>query len=629
MALRILHIGKYFPPDRGGMEVFLADLIRAQRAQGIEAFALVHGRPLPGDPAWLLRVPVQFELIHAPLAFGFRRALGRALREFAPDVLHLHMPNNSVFLALTLPAARALPWVVHWHSDVVVSTIRKALAVAYSFYRPLEQTVLERCDRIIATSPDYLAASEPLARWRHKCVVIPLGLDPEGAVADEAARGVIAVAQAPAGVAPQSADLPWQAGRLRLLSIGRLTYYKGFETLIEAVSKLDDVQLLIAGGGERQPALQALIERGTPQGKTPAVALLGEVSEARKHALLASCDIFCLPSRERSEAFGMVLLEAMLHARPCLASGLAGSGMPWLVEQAGCGLLVETGSVPAWQQAVQTLAREPHMRARLGRAGQRVFHDRFTAAACARELLPQYQALTGARPDAHGHGRLLIVVPARDEAATIGALLQSLRAAGHSEVLVIDDHSQDGTGAVAEAAGAHVLRPVLPLGAWGAMQAGIRHAQARGYGAVITMDADGQHEVSQIPLLLAQRGRADLVIGAYVERASPARRVAWRWFTQLTGLDLEDLTSGFRYYSKAAIDILASEQATLLDYQDVGTLLMLRDAGRRMVEVPVEMKLRTTGKSRIFNSWFSVGRYMAITTLLCLSHWRIRAAQRG
>ena len=97
MAVRVLHIGKFYPPHHGGMEVFLADLITAQRAQGIDAAALVHGNPEADDPPCLLRVPVQLQLLHAPIAVGFRTALKRALAQFQPDVLHLHMPNNSVF----------------------------------------------------------------------------------------------------------------------------------------------------------------------------------------------------------------------------------------------------------------------------------------------------------------------------------------------------------------------------------------------------------------------------------------------------------------------------------------------------------------------------------------------------
>lgn len=604
-GLRVLHIGKFYPPARGGMEVFLADLIAAQRAQGLEAFTLVHGTPVAGDPPWLVRVPVRGNIAYAPVAPGFRSALARAMERFQPDVLHLHVPNLAVFWALTLAAARSIPWIVHWQSDVVFEH-NKLLSLAYGFYRPFEQAVLERAERIIVTSPPYLQASEALAPWRAKCVVVPLGLGTR--VTD-------------GGEIPQ--PLPWRAGRLRLLSIGRLSYYKGFGTLIRAVATLPDVQLVIAGSGELRPSLQALIDSSTPAGREPATILLGEVSEQRKHELLASCDLFCLASRERTEAFGMVLLEAMFHARPCLVSDLAGSGMPWLVREARCGLLVEVDHEQAWRDAITQSARSPEERRRQGQAGRDAFNERFTISACTRALTLQYAAALGEASDSRCHDDILIVIPARNEAHTIGNLIHALRAARWAHVLVVDDQSSDGTGSVAASAGAQVLSPVLHLGAWGATQTGIRYALAKGYRAVVTMDADGQHEVDEIPRLLEMSDRAALVIGAFAQRASPARRIAWRWFTHLTGLDLEDLTSGFRYYNKAAMRILAAEEATLLDYQDLGTLLMLRKAGLRIVETPVSMKLREQGKSRIFNSWLSVGRYMLVTTLLCMSNWRV------
>ena len=105
------------------------------------------------------------------------------------------------------------------------------------------------------------------------------------------------------------------------------------------------------------------------------------------------------------------------------------------------------------------------------------------------------------------------------------------------------------------------------------------------------------------------------------------RRIAWHWFRLLTGLNVTDLTSGFRCYRGDALRVLASSEATLLDYQDVGTLLMLRRAGLSVVEVPVRMNERVAGASRIFGSWLKVARYMAITTLLCLSRWRIGSAR--
>lgn len=609
MALHVLHVGKYFPPHRGGMEVFLADLIAAQQAQGIEASALVHGNPTAQDPPWLTRVPVQFQLIYAPIAMGFRAALAQAIAQHRPDVLHLHMPNNSVFWALTMSEARALPWVVHWHSDVVVSRIRTAVALAYRLYRPFEQAVLDRAERIIATSPPYLDASEPLQPWREKCAVIPLGLD---------------TTPLTPGVATPPA-LPWYGKKLRLLSIGRLTYYKGFETLIQAVSGLHDVELLIIGEGELRAPLQTLIENHTPAGQSANVRLVGNVEDDVKIALLDSCDVFCLASRERTEAFGMVLLEAMHHARPCIVSDLPGSGMPWLIRQARAGVCVAPEDISGWQAAIEQMQRQPEQRTEWGQAGRQALQAHFSIAACASALSLQY-ALAAPEADHHlaASKDVLIVIPARNEAATIGDLLQHLQAQGWHDVLVINDQSTDDTGAIAQAAGARVLNPVLPMGAWGGMQAGIRYALAHGYQAVVTMDADGQHEVAEIATLLAARELADVVIGAFPERASRLRQLAWQWFRRLAGFDLRDLTSGFRLYNRDAMTVVASREGTLLDYQDLGALLMARRAGLEIVEVPVSMNLRQVGQSRIFNSWFSVARYMAATTLLCLARWQIR-----
>lgn len=608
MALTVLHIGKFFPPHMGGMEVFLADLIHEQRKNGMNAHALVHGDPLPNDPEWIIRVPVQATLIYAPIAIGFRKALAQAIQKIQPQVLHLHMPNNSVFWALTLADAREIPWVVHWQSDVVASRIKFAVRLAYQLYRPFEQAVLDRAERIIVTSPPYLQASAPLARWHSKCAVVPLGLNTD---------------LLPPHTLGLTTTSPWRSGTLRLLSIGRLAYYKGFETLIQAVAEMPGVELIIAGEGESRETLERLIQTITAPNTTPNIRLLGHVTDQQKNALLSSCDIFCLASRERTEAFGMVLLEAMTHSRPCIGSNLPGSGLPWVVTQANAGLLAEPEDIPSWKMAMSQLQQNPAQRQRLGESGFKALHEQFCIQVCATRVANQYAiATSGANPPASDKG-ILIVIPAKNEAATIGAMLANLQSAGWNDIVVIDDQSDDGTGAIARNAGAHVLQPVLPVGAWGGMQAGIRYGLSHGYQAVITMDADGQHEVDEIPTLLAARAQSDVVIGSFPERASKLRRMAWHLFRQLAGFDLRDLTSGFRLYNRKAMAILASREASLLDYQDLGALLLVRRAGLQIEEVPVSMNVRSAGTSRIFHSWLSVARYMAATTLLCLARWRV------
>lgn len=430
---RVLHVGKFYPPYRGGMESFLADLIEQQRANGIDARAVVHGDPLPEDPPWLIRVPVQITLVFAPIALGFPLALHRAIRGFQPDVLHLHMPNNAAFWALIMPAARRVAWVTHWHSDVLISKWDSLLQLCYQVYRPFETKLLRQSAAILATSPPYMAASVPLQRWLFKTLAIPLGLKPLG-------QGVLEQAQAEA---PQLQL--WGDARLRVLSVGRLTYYKGFDTLISAVAGFADVQLIIAGEGEQRKELEALIARERAQQGCANVQLLGQVSEAQKHALFNSCDIFALASRERTEAFGLVLIEAMQHGKPCIASDLDGSGMSWVVGQSGSGQCYAPDQVQAWKEAMrQALAAKAQLAGR-GLAAQQAADAYFTIGQCERRIAEVYDSIlpaserAPAQPQAAAAARPLQVAVVQQAAQW--PLLQQWQAAHPESLLLCVDAS--------------------------------------------------------------------------------------------------------------------------------------------------------------------------------------------
>jgi hypothetical protein len=163
------------------------------------------------------------------------------------------------------------------------------------------------------------------------------------------------------------------------------------------------------------------------------------------------------------------------------------------------------------------------------------------------------------------------------------------------------------------------------------MQAGIRFALSRGYTHAVTMDADGQHLAEHIPDILRPilAGEADVVIGACTKRGSNLRRLAWSWYRLVGGLDVRDLTSGFRAYNTRAMSLLALPAATLLDYQDMGVLLLLLKAGMRISEVEVEMCCRLDGHSRVFDTWATVGKYMLLNSILCLSRRLNPVAQSG
>ena len=215
----------------------------------------------------------------------------------------------------------------------------------------------------------------------------------------------------------------------------------------------------------------------------------------------------------------------------------------------------------------------------------------------------------------------VVIIPAHDEAEDIAYVIGDIHKHSNFPVVVIDDASNDNTIDVARDAGAVVVPLAVQLGAWGATQAGLRYAQKHNYAYAITMDADGQHLAESLSDLLVPiiDKQADVTIGACTKRGSKARKIAWVLMKRISGLRLEDLTSGFRVYDRRAIRRLAAWQATLLEYQDVGVLAMLQASGIVIKDVEVKMKPRRHGKSRIFYSWRTVMYYMAYTLLLSIT----------
>ena len=222
--------------------------------------------------------------------------------------------------------------------------------------------------------------------------------------------------------------------------------------------------------------------------------------------------------------------------------------------------------------------------------------------------------------------KTLIVIPAFNEAQNLRDLLPKLTTEVSHDVVVVNDASTDETAQVVQQHQLVCLTLPLQLGAWGATQTGIRYAVKNQYDQVITMDADGQHLPHEVAALTEQylAGDANVIIGTFPSRLSRLKKLAWKFFKLLTHIKIEDLTSGFRLYDRSAIQVLSSRQASMLDYQDVGVLLILLGAGLKINEVPVKMLGRNDGKSRVFSSWLVVLKYMIQTTTLCIANMGTR-----
>lgn len=388
----------------------MRDAMVALGRRGIESAALIHQHFLSlktsdetftddGLSFRLIRTGLWARLLFTPISPAFPWKMQRLIKTFKPDILHLHLPNPSAFWVLFLPSARRLPWVVHWHADVITSAQDWRMKLFYSLYRPFEQAVLKRANVIIVTSPPYRDSSKPLGKWLSKCQVLPLGVN---------TKRFNSKSNDPVGGAPcgdplhtvqkyrREARLPrsehsFPSPLLQILAVGRLTYYKGFNYLIEAAAQAPDVHINLVGDGDQAAHLKALVASLKLQDR---VTFHGILSDTDLVQQMSDCDCLCLPSIERTEAFGMVLLEAMYFGKATIVSDVEGSGMGWVVDDTITGIKVKPADATALAGAFNRLAADREESTRMGQRGKEKFDQQFEINLAVECLVDIYQQVT-------------------------------------------------------------------------------------------------------------------------------------------------------------------------------------------------------------------------------------------
>lgn len=323
------------------------------------------------------RVAFWGRLLFTPISPSFPFALNRLIKQYKPHILHLHLPNPSAFWALLLPSARRLPWVIHWQSDVLTSKSSRLLKVCYLLYKPFESALLRRAKRIIATSPQYLDTSPALSPFKGSCRVIPLGIaDRFGSPKVERLQG-------------KSSD------PLRILAIGRLSHYKGFDTLLHAIAETPNTELDLVGSGE---AFSLLTSLSRSLGIENRVRFRGLSSDKERDLLLRTCDCLCLPSVDRTESFGIVLLEAMSAGKPCVVSNIRGSGMMSVVVTGQTGFVVAPEDSGSLADAFNQFIENRQLLKEMGERGRARFENQFTIEISTKSVTSLYNELV-AVPD--------------------------------------------------------------------------------------------------------------------------------------------------------------------------------------------------------------------------------------
>ncbi len=210
----------------------------------------------------------------------------------------------------------------------------------------------------------------------------------------------------------------------------------------------------------------------------------------------------------------------------------------------------------------------------------------------------------------------LVIIPARDEEKSIGEVVERTLSCGFRHILVVNDASSDRTAEMAEKSGARVADLPISIGALGAIQTGFRYALAKGYERAVTMDGDGQHEAKYLSVLTGSLSENEVIIGAFPERCTAAKKILIRIFRHLSGLSVNDPTSGFRAYSQKAMETLVGMEGLVLEYQDIGVLLLLKQHGIAIKELPVAMGERVHGRSKIFKNYLFIIKYTLSTLFL-------------
>lgn len=377
-TIRPLHFGKLLPPPYAGVEAHVDLLLRALQPT-------VRGTLVAcGDPADAARRAGQFpyrliverfygRVASAPVAPGMLAAVRRELASGRCNLLHLHAPNPLGDLAGLLCAGKA-PIVLTWHSDIVRQRSLMRL------YGPIQRRIIDRADRIVVFTPDHYTSSTQLRQpgVEAKLQVVPMGFD-------------FSRLGAPCADAATTERLDrFAAGRPLLLTVGRHVSYKGYAYLLAALARLrSDAVLVMVGTG---PLGDALRRQAAELGVADRVLFMGEAGPAELVAAYHRCDVFTLPSIERSEAFGMASAEAMACGKPTVVCQL-GNGVNFLNRDGSTGLTVAPRDAKALADAIDTLMLDDATRARMGAAAERWVRGQFSMEAMRVGTIDLYRQL--------------------------------------------------------------------------------------------------------------------------------------------------------------------------------------------------------------------------------------------
>ena len=344
--MKILEVNKLYYPHIGGIESLVKQYSEGlSKIPGNDVKVLVcrdgkgKGSVEELNGVNVTRANSMGTYFSCPLSFDFIRKFRKMAKE--SDVVEIHTPFPLGDAALMLSGYKGKV-VVAWHSDVVKQ--KKLLF----FYKPFMNYLLKRADRIIVATEGHINGSAYLPKHRDKCVVIPYGLS------------VSEYDNAP--VKPILTEKLNSPDSVKVFFSGRLVYYKGVDVLLKAMKDVKGAELFISGSGDKEEELKAYVR---DNGMESRIHFMGFLSDEDLKSAFSDCDIFVLPSVQRSEAFGIVQIEAMVYGKPVINTDLP-SGVPCVSLNGKTGITVKPGDSEELKDAIQSLVDDPSARKSYG-----------------------------------------------------------------------------------------------------------------------------------------------------------------------------------------------------------------------------------------------------------------------
>lgn len=352
--MKILHVGKFWPMS-GGMERVMYEITMDASARGHQCDMLCAAAEKPGvvklnERSRIICTPTWCKVASTMITPGMVTELRKICDDY--DIVHVHHPDPMATLALRLSGYKGKV-IVHWHSDILK---QKTLL---KFYKPLQNWMLKRADAVIGTSPVYIDKSPYLVDFKDKTTCLPIGV----AKVTPSEKGVEAIRNR-------------YKGKKIIFSVGRLVGYKGHKYLIDAAKYLaDDYVVVIGGSGPMFTPMKLQIAE---QGLENKVVLPGRLSHQELQDHYGACDVFCLSSIWKTEAFGLVQVEAMSCGKPVVATLIEGSGVSWVNLDGYSGLNVPTEDGQALAEAIMAITKDEETYKQFSENARKRYENCFT-----------------------------------------------------------------------------------------------------------------------------------------------------------------------------------------------------------------------------------------------------------